>query len=72
MGDTRPPDVMGWQVSDAVARLAEEGWQVEGMTSARPPHDPAPEPETGRVVRIRVTGEELVHLTYVQPPAPVV
>jgi len=72
MSDTRPPDVMGWRVSDAVARLAEEGWQVEGMTSAKPPHDPDPEPEAGRVVRVRVAGETSVHLTYVLPPTAVV
>lgn len=72
MSEARPPDVMGWRVSDAVARLAEEGWQVEGMTSTRPPDDPEPEAETGRVVRLRKVGEGVVHLTYVKPPAPVV
>jgi hypothetical protein len=72
MSASQPPDVMGWRVSDAIARLAEEGWQVEGMTSARPPQDPESDPETGRVVRLHVTGEAAVHITYVQPPAPVV
>jgi hypothetical protein len=72
MSEAQPPDVMGWLVPDAIARLTEEGWQVEGLTPTRPPADPEPEPETGRVARIRVAGEGLVHLTYVKPPAPAV